>query len=121
MYKKALTFNDEEIAKKILNEKDPASCKSYGRKIKNFDENIWAYKRYDIMVEALILKFTQNNDFKNKLINTKDKILVEASPYDRIWGIGLHYENDDVLDEKNWKGLNLLGKALMEVREKIKE
>jgi hypothetical protein len=66
-------------------------------------------------------KFGQNSRLKATLLSTENKIIVEASPYDTIWGIGLYHEDDRVLDEKNWKGMNLLGKALMEVREKLRD
>jgi len=66
------------------------------------------------------LKFTQNLEFRNQLLETENRTLVEASPYDKIWGVGLEETNDLILDEKNWLGQNLLGKALMEVRELIK-
>ena len=70
----------------------------------------------DKMFQACYLKFSQNDTIKKLLINTKNKILVEASPFDKIWGIGLKWDNDLVLNENNWKGLNLLGKTLMKVR-----
>ena len=86
---------------------------------KNYKDKIWASRRYQAMVDALTAKF-QDPELKRILLNTGDRILVEASPYDRIWGIGLSEQSPFIYDEKNWKGQNLLGKALMEVREKLK-
>ena len=119
MAQKALTFNDIEIFNKIVNTLDPGTAKKYGRRIKNYDEQIWSEKRYDIMKTAVFEKFNQNKDLKNKILNTGNKIFVEASPYDLIWGVGLYEEDDLILDEKNWNGLNLLGKVLNEVRNQI--
>lgn len=83
----------------------------------NYDR-IWSAKRYHAMVQALEAKFT-DPELRQILLDTGDRIIVEASPYDRIWGVGLS-ENDDDLYAGNWKGQNLLGKALMEVRDKLK-
>lgn len=119
MWEKALFFGDKDAANSILFSSDPAICKKIGRSIKNFDAELWSSVSYDIMVKANYEKYTQNSRLKFELLNTIPKILVEASPYDKIWGIGLHVHDDAVLDENNWNGQNLLGKALMEVREKI--
>ena len=118
MYHKCLIFDSDnhKLLKKILIEKSAMNIKKYGRKVKNFDENVWNEKRYDIMLNALKLKFEQNEIIKEKLLKTKPKILYEASKYDKIWGIGF-YANDAVNKNKNNFGLNLLGKALMEVRD----
>lgn len=119
MYAKAVLFKDYEIAKKILNENNPNQCKKLGRQVKNFDENVWVKNREVIYKSVLIAKFSQP-ELKVKLLQTGDKIMVEASPFDKIWGVGLREDDDKILDSKNWKGLNLLGKVLMEVRNKIK-
>lgn len=117
MWEKAKFFNDEETAHKILITPNPSENKALGRKVKGFDADIWSKVSYDIMFAVNFEKFNQNHDLKYILLSTDDKIIVEASPYDKIWGIGLYWDTDDCLDEANWDGLNLLGKALMDVRE----
>ena len=122
MYIKAKTFGDEEIAEEILlNGKNPKVAKALGRKVKNYDDKIWNEKRYQVMVEANMLKYSQNENLKLSLLN-KDfdgKGYVEASPFDTVWGIGIG-ETEANDDETSWKGQNLLGKVLDEVREKLK-
>lgn len=120
MWYKAKFFNDDVTAKEILDTPHPAEVKSLGRKIKNFNKNAWDFVSYGIMVYVCYLKFSQNNEIKKQLLETGDKILVEASPYDRIWGIGLGQENDAVLNEHFWKGTNWLGRALMKVRASLR-
>lgn len=116
MWEKAKFFNDEEIASKILKTSCPSTAKKLGRKVKNFDSEIWLSPAYQFMVGVNVEKYSQNEDLKHKLLLTGDKMLVEASPYDTIWGIGLGENDDTILNENNWNGLNLLGKALMDVR-----
>jgi ribA/ribD-fused uncharacterized protein len=117
MYYKCKTFdpNNNILLGAILKETSPAKIKKYGREVKNFNDTIWREKRYNIMLEALRLKFNQNEIIKQKLIETKDKILYEASKNDKIWGIGFYY-TDAIQIDKNIFGENLLGKALMVVR-----
>jgi len=121
MWMKAKFFKDDEIAAAILAETNPRYAKALGRKVKGFQAEPWMVNGYLFMIEANHAKFTQNEDLKEILLSTGDKTLVEASPYDKIWGIGLHWDNDDVLDESKWQGMNLLGRALMEVRNVIKK
>ena len=122
MYIKAKTFGDEEMALKILLEgKNPKKAKTFGRMVKNYDDKVWDEKRYQVMVDANMYKYSQNEELKKLLLNNElnGKKFVEASPIDKIFGVGLG-ENDPLIDdEKNWKGRNLLGKALDEVRERI--
>lgn len=120
MGKKALLFNDNEIYEKVMKTVQPSDVKSLGRKIKNFDEELWSSKCFDIVVNGNYHKFSQNHKLKEFLAKTGDKVLVEASPYDCIWGIGLEEEDSRCLDVKSWRGKNLLGFALMEVRDMIK-
>ncbi len=120
MSQKAKLFKDEEIYQLILKESSQAKIKKYGRQIKNFDETEWNKNKVRIVVEGNILKFSQNEDLKQFLIETGDKILVEASPHDKIWGIGMDANNPDVYDPNKWKGENLLGFSLMQVRDIIK-
>lgn len=115
MYHKALLFGDLETADKILKTVNPRDVKRLGRLVKNYDDSVWNEKRFDVVVNGNILKFSQNSDLLDDLKKYKNKIFVEASPYDTIWGIGLHYDDDRVLDESLWQGQNLLGKAINRV------
>jgi len=116
MYKKAQLFSDVEMAKKILEEKDPSSQQKLGREIKGFQAKKWDENKIGIVWYANYLKFSQHEDLKERLLATENKILAEASPNDLIWGIGFRANDEKALDEKNWKGKNLLGKTLMSVR-----
>jgi ribA/ribD-fused uncharacterized protein len=116
MWYKADVFNDIETKKLVENTIDPRKVKKLGRLIKTYDDNVWSSVRYRKMLYVNLLKFLQNKELKFQLINTGDKIIVEASPLDCVWGVGLSEEDPLILDEKNWKGKNLLGKVLMEVR-----
>jgi ribA/ribD-fused uncharacterized protein len=117
MYWKAKLFDDEKIAKKILDTTDPKEIKLLGRKIKNFDESTWVANREDIVYDGNYYKFTQDKKLKKKLLKCSN--FVEASPYDKIWGIG--YVKSQALANKSTWGLNLLGKALDKVKEVLKE
>lgn len=119
MAEKARLFGDHEIALKIASAKNPGEAKKLGRKVTKFDEQIWIRYRFEIVVNGNKAKFTQNPDLKNFLLNTKDRVLVEASPVDNIWGIGLASDNPLIENPYCWKGLNLLGYALMEARDLI--
>lgn len=119
MYEKAILFKDREIAQKILDAKTPKEQKALGRLVKNYNENIWSKNREKIMINILLAKFTSNNKLKNVMIKYKNYQFVEASPFDRIWGIGLHEDNELIKDETNWRGQNLLGKALTKVCNQI--
>jgi len=116
MYCKAKLFGDNETAKEILTATTPREHKALGRKVKLFDEELWSTKREIYVRRGCLAKFMQNPDMLNFLLNTKDTELVEASPYDKIWGVGLAESNPLINDKSNWKGLNLLGKVLMQVR-----
>lgn len=117
---KAKLFDDQEVLQQIIKTHDPKSVKALGRKVKNFDDKVWKSKCFDIVVQGNLLKFSQNKDLSAFLISTGDEILVEASPYDRIWGIGMGKENQFAQVPEKWQGQNLLGFALMSVRERIK-
>ena len=116
MYAKALYFKDYDIANQILQNDNPSIAKSLGRKVKGFDSQKWERVSYRIMVDINFEKFRQNSSLKEILLSTGNKTIVEGSPFDKIWGVGLHWDDDKILDEANWKGKNLLGKALMDVR-----
>ena len=120
MFHKAKLFNDNNIADKILKEKNPREHKELGRKVSGFNETIWNKNKVSIVYHGNYLKFTQNGELKDFLLSTGNKLLVEANGHDSIWGIGM-YENDyNLLKTKMW-GQNLLGKILTKVRNDIKE
>lgn len=121
MYHKAKLFGDNEIAKQILELSNPKDQKKLGRLVKNFDEKIWDEHKYEIVKNGNILKFSQNPNLKKELLSTRTSILVEASPYDRVWGIGIGEMDPGRHNPKNWKGENLLGFALTEVREMLRD
>lgn len=121
MAKKAELFGQIVMVEKILAAKSPAEAKKLGRKVLNFDPKIWGEKCFDIVCEGNYHKFSQDKGLKEFLLNTKDRILVEASPVDNIWGIGMTQDDDRAENPRLWKGSNLLGFALMEVRDKLKE
>jgi len=116
MHQKAIFFGDEDTAKLILNSTEPKEQKSLGRLVKNFDEKEWNEVADNIVFNANLAKFSQNEDLKRLLLATGDKIIVECSPYDIIWGNGQNITDTLQTDEKDWKGTNRLGKALMKVR-----
>jgi ribA/ribD-fused uncharacterized protein len=116
MAQKAVLFNDLDAFSQIMNTTKPTIMKKFGRKVKNFNDEIWKLNRNRILYEGLIEKFKQNDSLKQSLIQTKSLILVEASPYDRIYGVGLGQNDDRILDETKWLGKNLLGQILMQVR-----
>ncbi|WP_297295327.1 NADAR family protein [uncultured Brachyspira sp.] len=120
MYNKALLFDDKKIAEEILNNNQPKAIKELGRKVSNFKDEIWDKVKYTIILKGNYYKFSQNNDLRNFLLNTKNKVLVEASPYDKVWGIKMKYDNENIENPFFWQGENLLGFALMEVRDEIK-
>jgi ribA/ribD-fused uncharacterized protein len=94
----------------------PSKAKTFGRKVRNFDEQIWSNHRFDIAVRGNTAKFEQNTALRDWLLSTEGRVLVEASPRDKIWGIGLAADDERALDPKTWRGLNLLGFALMRTR-----
>ncbi|NJO88975.1 MAG: NADAR family protein [Chloroflexia bacterium] len=116
MAEKARLFDDIETQNEILKSDSPGKIKALGRKVSNFNEEEWIKNRYSIVRQANVLKFSQNADLKEFLLSSGDKVIVEASPVDSIWGIGLAKDHPDAEFPEKWKGLNLLGFALMEVR-----
>ncbi|WP_442590742.1 NADAR family protein [Pedobacter sp. AW31-3R] len=117
MAKKALLFGDLEIFGKIVISDKPGEVKDLGRRISGFDDEIWTAERYEIVKAGNLHKFKQHPELSEYLLGTGNKILVEASPVDRIWGIGLAQDHADASNPNRWLGLNLLGFALMEVRD----
>lgn len=120
MAKKAELF-DAEMLSKILDSNTPAEAKKLGREIKNYDEQTWLNNRYEIVKQGNLHKFSQHTTLNTFLLNTQNRVLVEASPVDAIWGIGMASDHEDINNPKKWRGLNLLGFALMEVRDELKE
>lgn len=121
MAEKALLFEDSETLQKILQASHPNEAKKFGRMVQHFKEPVWAKYRFEIVVNGNEAKFAQNPALRQFLLNTHDCILVEASPYDKIWGIGLAADDPQVQNPEAWRGLNLLGFALMEVRARLQE
>ena len=116
MAQKALVFNDLDIKNKIMMSSEPKDQKSFGRIVKNFDEDKWNTIADEIVYQANLAKFSQNSELKQKLLATGEKIIVECSPYDKIWGNGLNITDTLNTPIENWQGTNRLGKALMRVR-----
>lgn len=116
MAEKARLFCDEEIRQQILAAPTSALTKSLGRKVRGFDETIWRQNRFAIVVRANEAKFTQNSALARFLVGTGSRILAEADSMDRVWGIGLGQEDERVKNPNQWRGLDLLGFALMQVR-----
>ena len=120
MWSKAVLFQDYEVADKILKSSNPKTQKALGRVVSGYKEEIWECKRLEVVTKGNYLKFSQNRDLKGEILGTGNKVFVEGSPYDCIYGVGLHFNSEMILDESNWRGLNLLGKALVLAREKIR-
>jgi hypothetical protein len=116
MYKKAMTFGNADIAKKILETNDVAKIKALGRQVHNYNETVWNGVRQIVVYNGLLEKFQQNHELKEKLLSTKDAVLAECAVKDKIWGIGLSMTDPSRHNMNNWAGSNLLGFALMEVR-----
>jgi ribA/ribD-fused uncharacterized protein len=116
MFRKAQLFGDEPAAMSCLRASTPKQVKAIGRAVRNFDEDTWNAQRSRIVVAANTAKFEQNEALRAFLISTGEQVLVEASPTDAVWGIGLSADDPRAHDPRSWPGLNLLGFALMEVR-----
>ena len=122
MWLKAKAFGDDEASEKILNAEHPRDARKIGRTVRNFDEKAWESIRYEKMLCAVTLKFYQNERLKDFILSEEfeGKHFVEASPFDRIWGIGYDEYHINADNEEKWNGLNLLGKCLDEVRDSLK-
>ncbi|MET9447558.1 NADAR family protein [Streptomyces cinerochromogenes] len=116
---KARLFGDAEAERGVLAAEHPAAAKKAGRLVRDFEESVWERERFRLVVEGSVHKFAAHDDLGLFLLNTGDRVLVEASPLDRIWGIGLAADDEAASDPERWKGLNLLGFALMEARERL--
>jgi ribA/ribD-fused uncharacterized protein len=119
MVGKARLFGDDEAERHILDAPKPDRAKGLGRRVRGFDEERWASERYGIVVAGNLAKFGQQPPLREFLLATGDRVLVEASPYDQVWGIGLAAGAPDAASPSRWRGANLLGFALMEVRAQL--
>ncbi len=119
MSEKGRLFGDEASVAKILRARHPGEAKALGRQVARFDEDVWAASRYGIVVRASIAKFEQNQQLCEFLLGTSNRVLVEASPLDRVWGIGLTADDERAQNPAQWQGLNLLGFALMDARSEL--
>lgn len=117
---KARLFNDHATAGQIINAATPVEAKALGRQVKDFDPATWEAACFGIVVEGNKHKFSQDPDFKDYLLSTGDKVIVEASPVDPVWGIGLPQDSAKARNPHQWRGQNLLGFALMEVRDMLR-
>lgn len=116
---KAALFDDEQIRRQILTARHPAEAKDLGRRVRGFDEKIWATERFALVVEGSVAKFGQHPALLAYLLATGNRVLVEASPTDKVWGIGITRADTRATDPHRWRGLNLLGFALMEARSRL--
>lgn len=116
---KARLFDDEVALAKVLANEDPGIAKAAGRGVRGFDETRWLAHRFDLVVEGNLAKFSRHRQLQAFLLSTGDRVLVEASPVDAIWGVGLAAADPRATDPAQWRGLNLLGFALMVVRERL--
>ena len=128
MAEKARLFNDQECLDKIMSTRDPREQKRIGRKVRGFDKAKWEEVQengkpycWNVVYKANHAKFTQNKGMKFALMETGDKVIVEASPYDAIWGIALAEDDPRANDRASWKGANWLGEAITQVREDIRK
>ncbi|GAA4606681.1 ribA/ribD-fused uncharacterized protein [Actinoplanes octamycinicus] len=120
MWRKATLFGDTASADRILAAGHPRQAKTLGGRVTPFDQETWNDHRFPIVVAGNLAKFEQNPDLRTFLLGTGTRVLVEASPMDRVWGIGLTRDDPRAEDPSRWRGLNLLGFALMEVRAQLR-
>jgi ribA/ribD-fused uncharacterized protein len=119
MAEKARLFGDEATRSQVLIAPNPGAAKALGRQVRGFDDDVWTERRFEIVVRANLAKFGQNAEIGDFLTQTGGRVLVEASPVDRIWGIGMAADDHGVDNPDLWRGLNLLGFALMRVRDRL--
>ena len=120
MYGKAKLFGDMETQDKILDVTDVAKIKALGREVKGFDDAVWTANREQIVYMGLKAKFSDDAELKEKLLSTGDAILAECAVHDRVWGIGLSMKDPNRFNVEKWRGLSLLGKLLMKVRDELR-
>jgi ribA/ribD-fused uncharacterized protein len=117
MYAKALLFGDRDASERIIVAATPREQQAIGRTVRGFDEAMWVLFREGVVFTGNYARFSQNPEQRELLFATRGTSLVEASPHDRVWGIGLAEDDPRALDRSQWLGLNLLGQALTRVRE----
>ncbi|MCW8102578.1 NADAR family protein [Streptomyces tauricus] len=120
MARKARLFGDAEAERTALDAPNPALAKKAGRLVRDFDQGVWERERFGIVVEGSVAKFASDDELRGFLMGTTGRVLVEASPVDRIWGIGLAADDARASDPTRWQGPNLLGFALMTARERLR-
>ncbi|KKZ75862.1 NADAR family protein [Streptomyces showdoensis] len=120
MAEKARLFEDAEAEAKALAARTPAEAKNAGRLVRNFDESLWERRRLDIVTTGSVHKFASTEQLRGYLLGTGTRVLVEASPMDRIWGIGMTADDPRATDPARWRGSNLLGFALMAARDRLR-
>jgi ribA/ribD-fused uncharacterized protein len=116
---KARLFGDAEAERAAVAAGSPGAAKSVGRTVRGFDEETWRRERFALVVEGSVAKFGHRPELRGYLLGTTGRVLVEASPLDRVWGIGLAADDERAGDPARWRGLNLLGFALMEARARL--
>ncbi|MFB7474628.1 NADAR family protein [Kitasatospora sp. NPDC056184] len=116
---KARMFGDERTLARILTAPGPGEAKKLGRQVRNFDDTTWTAGRFELVVEGNVAKFGGHEELRGYLLSTRQRVLVEASPLDRIWGIGLGADHESARRPAEWRGQNLLGFALMEARARL--
>jgi len=121
MHQKAILFGDKKMAAKIMTADKPHEQKLMGQYVKGFESEVWETHKVDIVTRGNYAKFSQNTGLRKKLLATGDTILAEANAKDIFWGIGLAEDDPDVQNPEKWKGENLLGKVLMDVRIRCSE
>lgn len=121
MAEKARLFGDREMLAAILKTDSPKAMKAYGRAVRGFQKEVWEARCYGLVLEGNLAKFAQDAGLRDYLLSTGERILVEASPLDRIWGIGLGKNSPDAGDPMKWRGRNLLGFALTEARDRLRQ
>lgn len=121
MAAKARVFGDPDAERRAIEAGHPSEAKAVGRTVRNFDTETWLRHRVEVVVEGNIHKFGQNEPLREYLLGTGERVLVEASPLDRVWGIGLAADDERAAHPAQWRGLNLLGFALMQVRLTLSE
>lgn len=121
MYKKAICFDDHNMADQILKTDDASKIKAFGRLVSGYDDHIWSGIRQIVVYRGLMAKFSQNEDLRERLLQTGNSVLAECAVKDKIWGIGLSMKDPDRLERAKWKGQNLLGYALMMVRNNLQQ
>ncbi|WIV57761.1 NADAR family protein [Amycolatopsis nalaikhensis] len=119
MWRKARLFGDDEVAAQVLTARHPKQAKDFGRRVRGFDEATWTAHRFEIVVEGNAAKFGQHAELGRYLAGTGQRVLVEASPVDRVWGVGLAADDPRAGKPRAWRGLNLLGFALADVRAQL--